>query len=149
MFNRQKARHDGILQKFVEPKGDQNNMIRVLWSPKVCLLERRVNKRRLSDTKLDVYERAVTFEGSDFLSEVTPVRGPSMVMQVHDVADTIVQHVAAVTGDKMKISRMALNFKADDKDRLWLLFASSIRLRDELKVAKAKKLGQDVEMREN
>lgn len=141
LFNRQKVRPDGILQKFVEPKGDRNNMIRVLWSPKVCLLERRVNNKKLSDTKYDVYERAVTFEGSDFLSEVTPVRGPTMVMQVHDIADGIVQHIAAVTGDKMQISRMALNFKVDDRDRLWLLFASSLRLRDELKVAK--QLGQD------
>lgn len=140
LFNRQKVRPDGILQKFVEPKEDRNNMIRVLWSPKVCLLERRVNNKRLSDTKLDVYERAVTFEGSDFLSQVTPVRGPAMVMQVHDVADAIVQHIAAVTGDKAKISRMALNFKIDDKDRLWLLFPSSLRLRDELKAAR--RLGQ-------
>jgi len=129
LFNRQKVRPDGILQKFVEPKGDHNNMIRVLWSPKVCLLERRVNNKRLSDTKYDVYERAVTFEGSEFLSEVTPVRGPTMVMQVHDIADAIVQHIAAVTGDRMKISRMALNFKVDERDRLWLLFASSLRLR--------------------
>lgn len=132
LFNRQKVRPDGILQKFVEPKGGHNNMIRVLWSPKVCLLERRVNNKKLSDTKYDVYERAVTFEGSDFLSEVTPVRGPSMVMQVHEIADAITQHIAAVTSDKIKVSRMALNFKVDDKDRLWLLFASSIRLRDEL-----------------
>lgn len=144
LFNRQKVRPDGILQKFVEPKGDHNNMIRVLWSPKVCLLERRVNNRRLSDTKFDVYERAVTFEGSDFLSEVTPVRGPAMVMQVHDIADAIVQHIAAVTSDKMRISRMALNFKVDDHDRLWLLFASSLRLRGEIKVAK--KRGQDANL---
>lgn len=136
MFNRQRSRPDGILQKFVEPKEDRNNMIRVMWSPKVCLLERRVNNKRLSDTKFDVYERAVTFEGSDFLSTVTPVRGRGIVMQVHDVADDIVQHIAAVTGDRAKINRMALNFKVDDRDRLWLMFPSSIRLKHDSKMSK-------------
>lgn len=140
LCNRQTVRPDGILQRFIEPKGDQNNMIRVLWSPKVCLLERRVNKKKLSETKYDVYERAVTFEGPDFLSQVTPVRGPALVLQVHDVADSIVQHIAAVSGDGLRISRMALNFKLDNRDRLWLMFASSVRMRDELR--KATQLGQ-------
>lgn len=136
LFNRHKARPEGILQRFVEPNGDHNNMIRVLWSPKVCLLERRVNRLKISDTRYDKYERAVTFEGPDFHSQVKPVRGPQLVMQVHEIADSIVQHVAAVTGDRMKISRMALNFKFDDRERLWLLFPSSIRIRDELRRAR-------------
>uniref|UniRef100_A0A7S0FQM9 Uncharacterized protein n=1 Tax=Pyrodinium bahamense TaxID=73915 RepID=A0A7S0FQM9_9DINO len=132
LFDRQRVRSDGILQRFVEPKNGHNNMVRALWSPKVCLLERRVNHLRLSDSRYDIYERAVTFEGADCHSEVTPVRGPALVTKVHEIADSIVQHVAAVTNDRMKISRLALNFKVDDKDRLWLLFASSVRLRDEL-----------------
>jgi len=131
--NRSQARPSGILQRFVEPNGDHNNMIRVLWSPKVCLLERRVNRLKLSDTRYDKYERAVTFEGPDFHSQVKPVRGPALVMQVHEIAEDIVQHVGAVTGDRMKISRMALNFKFDDRERLWLLFPSSIRIREDLK----------------
>eukprot|EP00933_Yihiella_yeosuensis_P046653 TRINITY_DN4222_c0_g2_i1.p1 TRINITY_DN4222_c0_g2~~TRINITY_DN4222_c0_g2_i1.p1 ORF type:complete len:901 (+),score=165.03 TRINITY_DN4222_c0_g2_i1:128-2830(+) len=132
LFNKQKVRGDGILQKFIEPNSHSNNMVRAWWSPKVCLLERRVNKQRLSDRRLDMYERAVTFEGPDFHSEVQPVRGGALVGKVHQIADCIVQHVAAVTNDRMKISRLALNFKIDHKDRLWLLFASSVRLRDEL-----------------
>mmetsp|Transcript_80520 Transcript_80520/g.251079 ORF Transcript_80520/g.251079 Transcript_80520/m.251079 type:complete len:355 (-) Transcript_80520:1931-2995(-) len=132
LFDRQRVRSDGILQRFVEPKGGRNNMVRALWSPKVCLLERRVNHLRLGDGRYDIYERAVTFEGPDCHSEVTPVRGPALVTKVHEIADSIVQHVAAVTGDRMRISRLALNFKVDDRDRLWLLFASSVRLRDEL-----------------
>jgi hypothetical protein len=140
LCNRQTVKPDGILQRFIEPKDDRNNMIRVLWSPKVCLLERRINNKKLSETKYDVYERAVTFEGPDFLSQVSPVRGPALVLQVHDVADTIVQHVSAVSGDGLRISRMALNFKVDNRDRLWLMFASSVRMRDELR--KSKRPGQ-------
>jgi len=136
LFARQKRKEDcrdGILQKFVEPKEDQNNMIKALWSPKVCMLERRVNRLKISDPRYDIYERAVTFEGDDCHSVINPVRGPGMVKKVNDIADSIVQHVALVTHDKMKISRMGLIFKLDDKDQLWLLFASSVRLQDELK----------------
>jgi hypothetical protein len=38
-------------------------VIRALWSPKVCLLERRQNIRKLMDTRFSIYERAVTYEG--------------------------------------------------------------------------------------
>mmetsp|Transcript_66731 Transcript_66731/g.120097 ORF Transcript_66731/g.120097 Transcript_66731/m.120097 type:complete len:807 (-) Transcript_66731:97-2517(-) len=133
LFNRQQVKPDGILQKFLEPLGGSNNMLRAMWSPKVCMLERRVNRLRVADTRYDMYERAVTFEGPDFHSEVVPVRGAAPVAKVHEIAESIVQHVAAVTNDRMKISRLALNFKVDHKDRTWLLFASSVRLRDELR----------------
>ncbi|CAJ1414748.1 unnamed protein product [Effrenium voratum] len=44
LFNRQMERGDGLLQKFLEPPDARNNMIRAQWSPKVCLLERRINR---------------------------------------------------------------------------------------------------------
>lgn len=132
LTSRQRTREDGILQRFMEPKSDCNNMLRAMWSPKVCVLERRINRLKISDKRYDMYERAVTFEGPDFHSEMTPVRGPALVSKVHEIAESIVQHVAAVTGDRIQVSRLALNFKVDHKDRMWLLFASSVRLHDEL-----------------
>ena len=48
LYNRWKE-NSGILQRFIEPKGTKNAMIRAVWSPKVCLLERRVNNRQLHD----------------------------------------------------------------------------------------------------
>mmetsp|Transcript_29919 Transcript_29919/g.54485 ORF Transcript_29919/g.54485 Transcript_29919/m.54485 type:complete len:790 (-) Transcript_29919:54-2423(-) len=129
LFHSQKARADGILQRFIEPREDSNNMLRAIWSPKVCMVERRVNRLRVSDTKYDMYERAVTFEGPTYYSEIKPLRGATLATKAQDVADMIVQHVAAVSDDRMKIARLALNFKVDARERLWLLFASSIRLR--------------------
>ncbi|CAE8641971.1 unnamed protein product [Polarella glacialis] len=35
LFNRQQVKPDGILQKFLEPLGGSNNMLRAMWSPKV------------------------------------------------------------------------------------------------------------------
>ncbi len=55
--------YDGILQKFIEPKGEHNNMIKVIWSPSMCLFERRQNKNSIFDKKLNMYERVLTYEG--------------------------------------------------------------------------------------
>lgn len=41
----------GILQRFVEPKGGKNSMLRAVWAPKLCLCERRENTKRLWDTR--------------------------------------------------------------------------------------------------
>jgi len=40
-------------------------MIRAVWTPKMCLLERKTNIRKLHDTRYGIYERAVTFDGAD------------------------------------------------------------------------------------
>jgi len=132
LFNRQKV-HNGILQQFLDPKGNHNAILRALWSPQVTVLERRINRNRLFDTKMDIYERAITFEGPDFHSVPAPVRGSKLPAAIHQMASGIASHATAVSGDKLRISRMALNLKMDVDGNPWLLWASSIRLQDELK----------------
>ena len=34
---------DGILQKFIEPDAEQNFVLRINWSPKLCVFEKRIN----------------------------------------------------------------------------------------------------------
>ena len=70
LYNREKTTN-GILQKFVEPKGSSNVLIRGIWSPKVLLLERRENRRKLLDKKHSMYERAVTYEVSSYSCNVS------------------------------------------------------------------------------
>mmetsp|Transcript_54063 Transcript_54063/g.143927 ORF Transcript_54063/g.143927 Transcript_54063/m.143927 type:complete len:589 (+) Transcript_54063:412-2178(+) len=132
LFNRQKV-NNGILQQFLDPKGNHNAILRALWSPQVTVLERRINRNRLFDTKMDIYERAITFEGPDFHSVPAPVRGSKLPAAIHQMASGIASHATAVSGDKLRISRMALNLKMDVEGNPWLLWASSIRLQDELK----------------
>jgi hypothetical protein len=68
LYNRQKT-NNGILQRcaggapcglrththarrsFIEPKGVNNDTVRVIWSPKICLLERCVNVNALHDMR--------------------------------------------------------------------------------------------------
>lgn len=127
LYNRDKV-DNGILQKFVEPKGTRNVMIRGIWSPKLLLLERRENLKYLSDAKFSLYERAVTYEGPDHYSRAAPVRGSHLPLAIQTVCEDIVNHVAEVSFRKFGISRMAANFKVDGNDRVWFLWCSSLRL---------------------
>lgn len=68
--------HSGILQRFIEPKGTQNSMVRAIWSPKVCLLERRQNNKALHDSRYGLYERAVTYDGPDHFSSAGVCASP-------------------------------------------------------------------------
>ncbi|CAM9149968.1 unnamed protein product [Ectocarpus sp. 8 AP-2014] len=131
LFNRWKERN-GILQRFVEPKGTRNAMVRAIWSPKMCLLERRVNCRQLHDRRYGIYERAVTYDGPDIFSTACPLRGSVLPSQVQRCCESVVAHVSEVLFRKTRVCRMSLNFKIDSRDRVWLLWSNSIRLASEM-----------------
>ena len=128
LYKREKN-ENGIVQRFIEPKGTQNAMIRAIWSPKVCLLERRINVHNLQDTRrFSMYDRAITYEGPDVNSRAAPVRGSILPSQVQRTCQALVNHVAEVSFQKHRIKRLAGNFKVDPKDRVWFLWATSLRI---------------------
>jgi len=128
LYKREKT-DNGIIQRFIEPKGTHNTMIRAIWSPKVCLLERRQNVHNLQDTRrFSMYDRAITYEGPDVNSRADPVRGSILPSQVQRTCQSLVNHVAEVSFQKHRIKRLAGNFKVDPKDRVWFLWATSLRI---------------------
>lgn len=127
LYKREKS-HNGMLQKFVLPKGTSNATIRAIWSPKICLLERRVNLKNVYDKRCSIYERGVTFDGADMYSRPEPVRGAMLPGEVQLLCEQIVDHVTQVSYHKYRISRMVLHLKSDADDKLWLLWCSSLRL---------------------
>lgn len=118
----------GILQKFVESKGVCNGVIRAIWSPKVCLLEKRENIHYLHDTRMGTYERVITYEGPEYYSRPAPLRGSGIASELQRICDTVVSHVAEVTYHDAMITRCVLHFKVDSRDQAWLLYSTSIRL---------------------
>ncbi|OWZ23063.1 hypothetical protein PHMEG_0002118 [Phytophthora megakarya] len=125
----------GILQHFSLPKGARNSTLRAIWSPKLCLLERRVNVHAIHDARFSVYERGVTFEegsGAESLSRPEPVRGSMLPGMVQQVCERVVDHVTRVSYHKFRIARMVLRLQVDSDDRLWLLWSSSLRLQPPL-----------------
>lgn len=43
-------------------------VVKATWSPKICFLEKVENLQKMSNSKLDLYERAVTIDGKDYHS---------------------------------------------------------------------------------
>lgn len=129
LFNSKKENH-GILQRFIEPKGIKNEVIRAIWSPKVCLLERAENIHNLHDPRYGLYEKCVTFEGPEYYSASAPLRGPVLAGQIQKVCESVVSHIAEVTFSQKVVTRIVINFKVDSRDKLWMLYTTSIRCAD-------------------
>jgi hypothetical protein len=108
------------------------------------VFERRENLREINDLKYSLYERVVTFEGEEFHSRLckvmfwliglVPLKGSLVPNRLNNIANSIAQHIANVSFEKTIPTRMILNLKIDTKDRVWLLWCSS--LRSEKKIAK-------------
>lgn len=47
----------------------RNEIIRCYWSKGVSMFEKCVNLKYMLDDKYDIYEKAVTFEGAEYLVE--------------------------------------------------------------------------------
>ena len=127
LFKEEKS-NDGCLQKFVRPKGLFNSMIQAAWSPQMCLLERRVNLCPLLSGRASLQERCCTYEGSEHLSQIAPVRGTLLADRVQHLCQELVSHIAATSYLKQKITRMLLNFKTDVEDNVWFLWCASVRV---------------------
>jgi hypothetical protein len=132
LYNRKKEDSNGILQRFVEPKGVHNELIRAIWSPKVCLLERAENIHQLHDHRYGVYERCVTLEGPEYYITSAPLRGPVLAGQIQKICENVVTHISDVTFGQKQVTRLVANFKVDSRDKIWLTYSTSIRINDAL-----------------
>lgn len=101
-------------------------MVKVIWSPQMCLFERRQNKNSIFDKKLNMYERVLTYEGQEHLSEQIPVWGGALGDWFIKIASSIAQHISNVSYDKIWVTRMVLNLKIDKLDHIWFCWCSSI-----------------------
>ncbi|KAG5471883.1 hypothetical protein CUR178_02547 [Leishmania enriettii] len=129
-FLARKIKPDGILQKFILPKGYHNSVIKVVWSPRVCVVQRRTNKYRIFDRKRaesDPFSITVTYDGPTFLSDEGSVSG-NIAIDLKQLCGNIVQHFYYT--EHKYITRMVLYFKTDQRDRLWLLWCGSLRVSD-------------------
>lgn len=53
-------------------------MIECLWSPTLCIFEKKKNKKNLFDKKYDTYEKTVTFDGPEFYSQNEKIISPTV-----------------------------------------------------------------------
>lgn len=124
----------GLLQRFVPPRGTHNDMVRVVWSPMVQLIERSVNVNcinlppgRPPGPADGLLARYATFDGPAIASRTAPVRGARRAVALQAACAGIVDHVRTVSFTRHTISRAVFHFKEDSTGTLWFLFASSVR----------------------
>ena len=126
-FVGRKVKREGILQKFLIPKGHRNSVIQAVWSPRVCIVQRRTNVCSIKDKlqcERDPYTSAVTYEGPSHFSEEGTCAGHT-TEEVKNICGNIVQHFYNL--EHKYITRMVLYFKVDEKDQVWLLWCGSLR----------------------
>ena len=147
LYNRPKETSNGILQRFIEPKGTKNELIRAVWSPKVVLVERAENIHHLHDHRYGLYERCVTMEGPEYYYTSNAIRGPVLGGQIQKLCESCVTHISEVTFAQKEVTRMVLNFKVDSRDKIWLMYTTSIRLNDMLQQDTSSSLGASASQR--
>ncbi|AAZ13559.1 hypothetical protein, conserved [Trypanosoma brucei brucei TREU927] len=131
-FVARKSKNNGILQRFVFPKGYHNNVIKVVWSPRIAIIQRRKNKYPIKDRKraeIDPFAITVTYEGPEYLSEESGVSA-HVAFEVKNICAEIIKHFFHT--EHKYITRMVLYFKGDGKDRLWLLWCGSLRVAERI-----------------
>lgn len=122
-FLRHRVKPDGsVLQRFVLPRGEHNTVIRADWSPQLFMLEKRSNVSRLADRSLDMYQRAVTFEGAAHNSVASAIRQASTSARLRQSCESIAEHIAYTSKRLSLPRRMVLFFKVDCDNNLYLLW---------------------------
>jgi hypothetical protein len=96
----------GLLQKYVECKGEKNRVFRVSWSAKFCWTEVATNVSKLNNDKIPLVDRLVTFEGPEHLSTQTAVNSEVLKLQLKTTCENIVDHFSDVSNGLYKIKRM-------------------------------------------
>ena len=107
--------------------GKKNSVLQAVWSPHLCMVTKRQNLFSALYTMKTMHERAVTFEGSPFFSEEVYV-APHIHWQVQSICNDIVTNIQS--NHRIALHRMVLYFKMDRNSKLWLLWASSIRVQN-------------------
>jgi len=130
LFQREKA-SNLVLQKFIEPNNNKNALIKVSWTPQFCVLYRKTNINEINNIKIPLINRLTTFEGPEHLSLADNIPSPLLGSELEQSCETIVRHIKHVTNGNQLVSKMVLYFKLDEKNRLWLLFCTELRFKNQ------------------
>ena len=102
--------------------------MKVNWSPKICLFEKKTNNKKINDIRYNIYERAVTYDGEEFQTSLDPIKGNNLPDRLEKIASSVAGHVSNVTLERIKVARMMLNLKITKNDTIIFLWCSSLRL---------------------
>ena len=126
-LERRAVKFCGLLQKWVEPKGQNNSMIHAIWTPTMCKVTCLTNNRSMTDRRCTMYERAVTFDGADSFTRRDPVSS-TVHNHIAHLCSSIAKHVAVVTDEECEIQRSTCYFKVRQDGKVVYMWSSSMRV---------------------
>ena len=88
------------------------------------------NLQRIYDKKgYDVYQRACTFDGEEYLSKQNKNIGDQVTREIDSVCKEITAHTSAISVQQFKIAKAIYYFKIGLDGVVWFLYCTSIRIR--------------------
>ena len=60
----------------------------------------------------------------------TPLRGTALTGKIRETCENIVQHIINISEDYIHLKRLVGMFKVDERNKVWFLWSTSIRLED-------------------
>lgn len=89
-------------------------LIKTVWTPHFTTYEMKTNKNSICEKRLGLYERVVTFEGPEYMSEGGCVGSHTLASDLVKCNRYIAHHIEGVLMEKGAVKRMVLFFKLDD-----------------------------------
>ncbi|CAD8102481.1 unnamed protein product [Paramecium sonneborni] len=117
-FFQEEGQKDGILQRFIYPKGNKNSTIIIQWSQNQTLFEKFESNFMLDDKSIDIYQRALTHERDGTLAQ--QINSKSLTERLEHFTAAIATHGNDLMKWKSKIIRMTLEIKIDNAGQIWL-----------------------------
>lgn len=93
-------------------------------------MERKVNHHSVYDSAVDFYDRIATYEGLRQNCEIENISAPQLIAELQKICISIADHIKAVTGGNVSVTRMTLFFKQDENQKLWFQFCSCLKIFD-------------------
>ena len=117
-------------------------IIKVTWSSRFCLLQRRTNIYNIDNKLIGLYEKVVTYEGPEHLSVLgiqknnglitflDSITSPTLASDIQKICKNVAEHIKRINNNKVYVSRMVLHFKVDPMERIWLLYTTGLNVVD-------------------
>eukprot|EP00163_Fabomonas_tropica_P004094 TRINITY_DN13627_c0_g1_i1.p1 TRINITY_DN13627_c0_g1~~TRINITY_DN13627_c0_g1_i1.p1 ORF type:complete len:788 (+),score=186.29 TRINITY_DN13627_c0_g1_i1:361-2724(+) len=130
-FLHKKDKGEGVLQKFIPPKGSSNCVLKATWTPRLFMLEQRVNVNRMNDYKIDNLEKCVTYEGSEAHSTANARVSATTNANLQAQCNIIAKHLYRNKDTCLALKLLVLMFKVDKDNRLYLLWCPQMKISPE------------------
>eukprot|EP00759_Apiculatamorpha_spiralis_P003633 PhF_6_TR11702/c0_g1_i1/m.19024 len=120
--------HTGLLQRFVVPKCTNNQVFQAVWAPQMFWVQKRTNRKKMLDRLCDRNTKGITWEGPTYYAEDFDCSA-KLERRLKSACQSFVDFFSSVDHHYL-ISRMVLYFKEDPKEKIWLMYSSSIRIQE-------------------